>query len=102
MGNHAGKLKITTQTVVVSGNSGQGFAILYLEQIKMIPHFHSGIYNYDYTEASNITVYLVSVSQTVIIVVAVINNSGGGCRNCTVDNPATYALHSVLYLCLKT
>lgn len=91
----AGKLKITTQTVAASGNSGQGFGYSLSGTDKDGPHFHSGIYNYDYTDASNITVYLASNDSVANSNNSsnVINNSGG-CRNCTVDNPATYALYS--------
>ncbi len=90
---NAGKLKITTQTVAASGNSGQGFGYSLSGTNKDGPHFHSGIYNYDYTDASNITVYRASDNVVLNSANSGKINSSGGCRDCTVTDPATYVLY---------
>lgn len=90
----AGKLKITTQTVAASGNSGQGFGYSLSGTDNDGPHFHSGIYNYDFTDPKNIEVFSDVTNQKLNSSSGKINSSGG-CRNCTVDDPATYALYNV-------
>lgn len=88
----ASKVKITTKPVSASTNNGQGFGYIINGTNKDGPHFHSGIYSFNYTDPTNINVY--NAAGTKINGTANINASGG-CVSCTVGNPATTAIYDV-------
>lgn len=72
---------ITVSTRVVSGSSanGQGFGYTISGTDKDGPHFHSGIYDFQYTDPAGITV---TPSSAPI-------NKSGGCNRCNFGDPET-------------
>lgn len=73
--------KITVSTRVVSGSSanGQGFGYSISGTDKDGPHFHSGIYNFKFTDSTNVSV----TPSTAPI------NTTGGCNLCNFGDPET-------------
>ncbi len=66
-------ITITTDAVSASTANGQGFGYIISGTDKDGAHFHSGIYNFDYTDTTGVT----------------------GCSNCVVGNPPTSVSYSV-------
>lgn len=85
-------VKVTTKPVSASTNNGQGFGYIINGTTQDGPHFHSGIYNFNYTDPQNISV--VDAAGNSLLNTTNINASGG-CVNCTVDNQATTAVYTV-------
>ncbi|QDE40426.1 hypothetical protein FIV34_15045 [Luteibacter pinisoli] len=88
----ATKVKVTTRPVAASTSNGQGFGYIVNGTTKDGPHFHSGIYGFKYTDATNPDIYNTAGTR--------INNSGttnasGGCNGCTVSDGATTAIYDV-------
>ncbi|MGE7138322.1 pilus assembly protein [Luteibacter sp. NPDC031894] len=87
-------VKITTKPVAASTNNGQGFGYIVSGTTKDGPHFHSGIYGFNYTDPVSPTVVdangntLNNVSGSKI-------NTSGGCTNCTVTDQATTGVYAV-------
>lgn len=67
-------ITITTDAVAASSANGQGFGYITSGTNKDGAHFHSGIYNFDYTDPTGIT----------------------GCSNCVLSNAATSATYTVV------
>lgn len=88
----ATSVKITTKPVSASTVNGQGFGYIINGTTQDGPHFHSGIYNFNYTDSTNIDVY--NAAGTKINGTGTVNNSGG-CNQCTVSDPATTARYSI-------
>lgn len=72
-------LTVTTDAVSASTANGQGFGYIISGTDKDGPHFHSGIYNFDYTDPVPVTV---SPALSSI-------NASGGCNNCNLSDPPT-------------
>lgn len=85
-------ITITTDAVSASTSNGQGFGYVISGTDKDGPHFHSGIYNFDFTDPTNPTVR--NTSGTVINGTGTINASGG-CNNCVVTDGATSVTYNV-------
>ncbi|PTR25467.1 type IV pilus assembly protein PilY1 [Luteibacter sp. OK325] len=88
----ATQVKITTKPVSASTNNGQGFGYIIGGTTKDGPHFHSGIYNFSYTDPTLPDIYNaagVKVNGSGSV------NSSGGCTNCQVSDPATTAVYAV-------
>jgi type IV pilus assembly protein PilY1 len=92
----AGKLKITTKTVSVSTSNGQGFGYTLSGTSKDGPHFHSGIYNYDFVDPVTVTVYNASTNVVLNNATTGRINASGGCRDCAVGDDGTYVLYDVV------
>ncbi|MDF4004490.1 hypothetical protein P3W33_13900 [Luteibacter sp. PPL552] len=83
---------ITTKTVSASTNNGQGFGYIVNGTTKDGAHFHSGIYGFKYTDATNPDIYDASGNR--------LNGTGaigasGGCNGCQVNNGATTARYAI-------
>ncbi|MCA3235772.1 MAG: hypothetical protein INH06_26275, partial [Cupriavidus sp.] len=72
---------ITVSTRVVSGSSanGQGFGYTISGTSQDGPHFHSGIYDFQFSDATNVKVTPTSAPV----------NSTGGCNKCNFGDPET-------------
>lgn len=89
--NGGAQVKITTDAVSASTNRGQGFGYIISGTSKDGPHFHSGIYAFDYTDATSPQVRvngLLANGGTFI-------NASGGCTNCTLTDPPTSVTYDV-------
>lgn len=91
-------ITVTTQIFSASTANPQGFGYVITGTNKDGPHFHSGIYNFSYTDPTNITV-TASDSATKI-------NASGGCKGCSDNNDktprsATYSVATGTSLVLK-
>ena len=91
-----GQLKIVTNSVASSSVNGQGLGYTLSGTNKDGAHFHSGIYNYDFTDPTNLTVYSLATNAVLNNATTGIINASGGCRNCNVNDEATYALYNVI------
>jgi type IV pilus assembly protein PilY1 len=78
-------LSISTQVVAASTANGQGFGYVVSGTSKDGPHFHSGIYSFNYQDPAPITV---TPSAKV--------NSTGGCSNCGAGDVKTTATYAVV------
>lgn len=87
-------VKVTTKAVSASTANGQGFGYIISGTNNDGPHFHSGIYNFDYTDPRNVTV-IREDTNTVANGSTGFINASGGCRNCTVDNPPTSVTYTI-------
>lgn len=76
---NGGNITVTTQVVSGSSANGQGFGYTISGTDKDGPHFHSGIYDFQFTDATGVKVTPTS---------APINNTGG-CNKCNFGDPAT-------------
>lgn len=88
----ATKVKVTTRPVAASTSNGQGFGYIVNGTTKDGPHFHSGIYSFSYTDATNPDIYNAAGAR--------INGTGrtgasGGCNQCTVSDGPTTAIYDV-------
>jgi type IV pilus assembly protein PilY1 len=86
------QVKITTKPVSASTNNGQGFGYIIGGTTSDGPHFHSGIYGFNYTDPTNPSVY--NAAGTLVNGTGSVNSSGG-CTNCQVSDPATTAVYAV-------
>jgi type IV pilus assembly protein PilY1 len=89
----AGVIRIETDAVSASSANGQGFGYILSGTTQDGAHFHSGIYNFDYTDPLNITVRNVKTD-------AILNGSGavntsGGCNNCNIGDPPSYVDYTI-------
>lgn len=82
------QIQVTTKAVSASTANGQGFGYIISGTTQDGPHFHSGIYNFDYDDPANIT-----VTPTVDGNGDTIINATGGCRNCEIFDPPTTATY---------
>lgn len=85
------KIRITTDAVSASTNRGQGFGYVISGTTKDGPHFHSGIYDFDYTDPTSPQVY----ADNALINGGTIVNASGGCTNCILTDPPTYVTYDV-------
>ncbi|UPG88886.1 hypothetical protein L2Y96_15960 [Luteibacter aegosomaticola] len=85
-------VKITTKPVAASTTNGQGFGYVISGTTQDGPHFHSGIYNFQYKDPTSIKVQ--DTSGNSLLGNGVIDN-GGGCNNCQVTDPATVGVYKV-------
>ena len=85
-------ITVTTDAVSASTANGQGFGYVISGTDKDGPHFHSGIYNFDYTDPVPITVR--NTNGMTLNGNGFINNSGG-CTNCAVSDPATVVTYNI-------
>ncbi len=85
-------ISVTTDAVSASTSNGQGFGYVISGTDKDGPHFHSGIYNFDYTDPVPVTVR--NTNGTVLNGSGEINTSGG-CTNCVVSDPATVVTYDI-------
>ncbi len=67
-------ITITTDAVAASTANGQGFGYILSGTNKDGAHFHSGIYDFDYTDPTGVT----------------------GCHNCVVSNPPTSVSYTIV------
>ena len=86
-------LLVTTNVVAASTANPQGFGYVISGTTQDGPHFHSGIYNFNYTDSTNITVS--NAAGTVLNGAAGVINASGGCRNCTAPDIATTATYTI-------
>lgn len=73
------KITVSTRVVSASTSNGQGFGYAISGTDKDGPHFHSGIYNFKYTDPATV---VVSPKSAPI-------NTSGGCQNCNIGDPET-------------
>jgi Tfp pilus assembly protein, tip-associated adhesin PilY1 len=85
-------VRITTKAVAASTNNGQGFGYVISGTTQDGPHFHSGIYDFKYSDPANITV---QDQNGVSVLGKGIVGASGGCDDCTVSNPATTGVYSI-------
>jgi len=86
------QVKITTKPVSASTNNGQGFGYVINGTTKDGPHFHSGIYSFNYSDPTSPDIYNaagVRLNGTGRI------NASGGCNGCVVSDAATTAIYAV-------
>jgi type IV pilus assembly protein PilY1 len=83
---------ITTNVVSASSANPQGFGYTISGTDKDGPHFHSGIYNFNFTDPLGIDIY--NPAGTKINGTGPINTSGG-CNNCDASDVATTARYSI-------
>ncbi len=88
-------IRVTTNAVSASTANGQGFGYVISGTDADGPHFHSGIYNFDYTDARNVTVIREDTGVVANNATTGFINASGGCRNCTVDNPPTSVVYNI-------
>lgn len=77
-------ITVTTDAISRSTAHGQGFGYIISGTTKDGPHFHSGIYDFDFTDPTNVTVSPSGYT-----------NASGGCDDCTFDDPATSVTYTV-------
>ena len=83
--------EITTNVVAASTANPQGFGYTISGTTKDGPHFHAGIYNFNYTDPKSPDIY--NPSDTRLNGTGVINASGG-CVNCNAADVATTAKYT--------
>lgn len=93
-------LAITTDTVSASTNNPQGFGYIISGTTQDGPHFHSGIYDFDFTDPTNVTVRINGATGTVVNGNNNIGggggiNNSGGCVNCELLDPATTVVYTL-------
>ena len=82
-----GKLYVYSRTFAAATANPQGFGYTISGTNKDGVHFHSGIINFSFTDSTNITVTpTISGARTVI-------NASGGCADCRVNDPETFAVY---------
>jgi type IV pilus assembly protein PilY1 len=90
-------VNITTKPVAASTSNGQGFGYIISGTTQDGPHFHSGIYSFNYTDPVGIKVY--DSNGVLLNGTTDANGSGinasGGCVSCTVDKAATTAKYTI-------
>ncbi len=86
-------ITVTTDAVSASSERGQGFGYVISGTTKDGPHFHSGIYDFDYTDGTSVEVR--NADGTVLNAGTGYINTSGGCRDCTIANPATSVTYSI-------
>lgn len=79
----ATQTRVTTNVVAASTANPQGFGYTISGTTQDGPHFHSGIYNFNYNDPTNITV----TPNTRV-------NATGGCNNCNAPDSATTAVYT--------
>lgn len=77
-------IEVTTNAVSASTENGQGFGYIISGTTEDGPHFHSGIYKFDYTDPYNI-----SVTPTTNL------NASGGCSDCELSDLPTTATYQI-------
>jgi len=85
------KIRVTTDAVSASTGNGQGFGYIISGTTDDGPHFHSGIYNFDYTDITSPSIFVGSVAANGVGSI----NASGGCTNCTLTDPPTTAVYDV-------
>ncbi len=85
-GTAANTLRVTTDAIAASSFDPQGFGYTTSGTTQDGPHFHTGIYNFTYTDATNITVTGATAGSV---------NASGGCNNCQVGNSASTATYTL-------
>lgn len=90
--NSGAQVKITTDAVSASTNAGQGFGYVISGTTKDGPHFHSGIYDFDFTDPSSPQVFVGSVLANGT---SGYINVSGGCTNCKLTDPPTSVTYDV-------
>lgn len=88
----ATKIIVATKAVSASTANGQGFGYIISGTTQDGSHFHSGIYDFDYTDPTNITV--VDGTGTPLNGTGAINASGG-CTDCVISDPATIGVYDI-------
>jgi type IV pilus assembly protein PilY1 len=91
------QIRIETDAVAASTAEGQGFGYIVSGTTQDGAHFHSGIYDYDYTDPDAVTVRDGTgaiVNGTTFASGGAINASGG-CRNCKVGDPPTSVVYTI-------
>ena len=86
-------LLVTTDVVAASTANPQGFGYVISGTTQDGPHFHSGIYNFNYTDPTIINV--TNAAGTVLNGAAGIINASGGCRNCSAADVPTTATYTI-------
>lgn len=90
--NGGAQVRITTDAVSASTNRGQGFGYVISGTTKDGPHFHSGIYDFDFTDPSSPQVFVGSVLANGT---SGYINVSGGCTNCKLTDPPTSVTYDV-------
>lgn len=91
-------LTITTDAVSASTNNGQGLGYILSGTNKDGAHFHSGIYNFSYTDPTSITVVNASTGSSANATSFSSGggiNASGGCSSCKLLDPPTSATYSI-------
>ncbi len=93
-------LAITTDTVSASTNNPQGFGYIVSGTTQDGPHFHSGIYDFDFTDPTKVTVRTGGAGGSVVNGNNNIGGGGGindsgGCRDCELLDPATTVVYTL-------
>lgn len=82
-------INVFTQIVGLSSANGQGFGYVISGTDKDGPHFHSGGYNFKYSDPSNVTV----LNDAGTVVTGYINSSGG-CNGCNLGDVRTHVSYN--------
>lgn len=83
-------IKVTTDVVAAASANPQGFGYVISGTTQDGPHFHSGIYAFNYNDPTNIVVTPTSRPGPVTII-----NPTGGCLNCNDIDPATTVTYAL-------
>lgn len=83
-GGVANTISVTTDVIAESTVQQQGFGYTISGTTQDGPHFHSGIENFNFTDATNVTV-----------TPAGFTNTSGGCDTCSVGDPATTVVYAL-------
>jgi type IV pilus assembly protein PilY1 len=83
-------ITVTTDAISASSSGGQGFGYIISGTDKDGPHFHSGIYNFDYADPKNVAVKLASGANPGSYI-----NGSGGCKDCNINDPATSVTYTL-------
>ncbi len=81
------QIKVTTDAVSASTANGQGFGYIISGTTQDGPHFHSGIYDFDFTDPTPVTVTVGGTTQNGVTGSRI--NASGGCTNCILTMPPT-------------
>lgn len=93
------QVSVTTDAVSASTNNPQGFGYIMGGTNKDGAHFHSGIYDFDYTDPTTVTVRVGGSTGTVANGTTFAStggiNSSGGCVDCELGDPATTVTYTL-------
>ncbi|SKB82805.1 PilC/PilY family type IV pilus protein [Luteibacter sp. 22Crub2.1] len=89
----ATQVKITTKAVAASTNQGQGFGYIVSGTSQDGPHFHTGIYGFNYDDAQKPKIY--DATGTTLLNGSGSVAAGGGCNNCQLSDQATMAVYPI-------
>lgn len=81
------QITVTTDAVSASTSNGQGFGYIISGTTQDGPHFHTGIYDFDFTDPTNVTVSAFGTPLNGVTGSRI--NASGGCTNCILTMPPT-------------